>query len=466
MNQNDHIFNESIIRNMREGVFTVDRTGHITSMNPSAMKILQRDETVIGQTVVNVFFDGEGNDEFCEAILAAIYQNAEAHNEIVNYRVPGGVRQLFMSTSYLTDEQTTVGLTVVINDITELNELRDAVKAMEKIRALNAELEKRNQFIKKTFGRYLSDEIVSTILETRDGLDIGGKKQDVTIMFTDLRGFTALSEKMLPADLISMLNHYLERMIEIIFAHKGTILEFIGDAIVCVFGAPLERSTRNYDAVSCAISMQRDMENVNGFNREHGYPPIEMGIGIHSGEVVLGNIGSTQKTKYDIIGRNVNLASRIETYTVGGQILISDTVKQALGTSLSVGKIIEIMPKGVSSPIPVYEVRALDDLQMPDETQHFRVIDPPAILECCPIDGKHMSAHGFTAELRALSEKEILLSFTPPIGDDELSLNTTVTITVPAGMIYAKFIGERDGLRLFHITSGSADDLKSILTQG
>ena len=449
MKDNEKIIYESVVHGMKEGVFTLDRTGHITSMNPAAMTILKRGESAVGNTFAAEFFGEEENDEFCETVLAAVYQNDADHKKIVRYRTGEELRQLYVRTSYLRNGSETVGITAVINDVTELYELRDAVKAMEKIRALNEELEKRNAFIKKTFGRYLSDEIVSELLDTENGLEIGGKKQKVAVMFSDLRGFTALSEAMEPTALIGMLNRYLERMIEIVMAHRGTILEFIGDAIVAVFGAPLESDSRETDAVSCAIEMQNAMEEVNEDNAALSLPRLEMGIGIHTGEVVLGNIGSLKKSKYDVIGSTVNLASRIETYTVGGQILISEAVKEAAGPELVTAKTIEAMPKGVKTPIRLYEVSSLGELRLSAEEAPLLRLVPPVTVKCRLLEGKHGGGEEITGTVTEASGRDFLLTL--PVS---LTFGDSILINKSGNEICAKMTEERNGQYLLRVTSG------------
>lgn len=149
------------------------------------------------------------------------------------------------------------------------------------------------------------------------------------MLFCDLRNSADMSESMHSSDFLNMLNHFLSMMISLINAWNGNILEFVGDAIVVVFGAPQPNETAARDAVACAVAMQRRMPAVNLWNAERGYPEISMGIGIHTGEAILGNIGSNIRTKYDMIGRNVNLTSRIEGFTKGGQILISPETYEA-----------------------------------------------------------------------------------------------------------------------------------------
>jgi adenylate cyclase len=229
-------------------------------------------------------------------------------------------------------------------------------RAEDQSRALNKELKKANKFIRKTFGRYLSDEVVDTILASPEGLSLGGEKRVVSIMMADLRGFTALSERLEAESVVGIVNIYLEIMTEIILKYQGTIDEFIGDAILAIFGAPTQRDDDAQRAVACALEMQLAMEEVNKRNREAGYPEVAMGIGINTGSVVVGNIGSHKRSKYGVVGRNVNLTSRIESYTVGGQILISESTVKACDASLRIDSQIEVTPKGVKAPITLVEV--------------------------------------------------------------------------------------------------------------
>lgn len=452
MNSKEQFIQRSIIRDMSEGVLSIGMDGKITTLNKAACRMLGVNEDAVGKSFAGVFFSLGENDDFIQAILDAVYQNTVSHNRVVGYDDNGTVRQLFISTSYLKDGDEKIGVSAVFSDITELAELRDAVKAMERIKGLNSELEKRNEFIKKTFGRYLSDDIVNTILETENGLEIGGKKQDVAIMFTDLRGFTFLSEQMNPRDLITMLNSYLEHMIIIVQKHRGTILEFIGDAIVAVFGAPLESETRCYDAVRCAVEMQCEMEQVNRENDKNGFPKLQMGIGIHCGDVVLGNIGSERKTKYDIIGKNVNLASRVETYTVGGQVFVSETVKKELGDRISTVSEQEIMPKGVKIPVKIYEVAAIDSLQVPVQDEVFTSLENPFPVEVNLVNGKDISEEAIKTNIVAISANMAKLA--PCSGLDH---NKNIRFFVDEKEIYAKVKQVENNTVTVYITAGTVE---------
>ena len=230
-------------------------------------------------------------------------------------------------------------------------------------------LELRNRFIRETFGRYLSDDVVNKLLESPEGLNLGGEKRKLTIMMSDLRGFTSLGEKLTPEQVVNVINNYLETMTNIIFKYNGTIVEFIGDAILSIFGAPNQMEDDAAKAVACGIEMQLAMDSVNERNKKEGMPELKMGIGINTGEVVVGNIGSQKRTKYGVVGNNVNLASRIESFTVGGQILVSENTKKDVGDLLKVSKEMEVETKGIDEPVKIYEVVGISgeyDLYMPE----------------------------------------------------------------------------------------------------
>ncbi|MCK5797951.1 MAG: response regulator, partial [Deltaproteobacteria bacterium] len=228
--------------------------------------------------------------------------------------------------------------------------------SITQLTAAKDRLERQGAFVRRTFGRYLSDEIVASILETPEGLELGGEKRVVTVMMTDLRSFTPLGELLSPHDLLTLLNNYLRAMTDVLLAHYGTIDEFIGDAILAVFGAPISRPDDAPRAVACAVAMQLAMDDVNTWNRRRGLPELAMGIGIHTGEVVVGNIGSERRAKYGIVGANVNLTARIESYTLGGQIFASAQTVAACNSELRIDDEREVLPKGFSKEITIYDI--------------------------------------------------------------------------------------------------------------
>lgn len=252
-----------------------------------------------------------------------------------------------------------------------MSENMDMAARIAELEAENEQLRKtirtRDHFIRRTMGAYVTDEVLEHILAQKDGLTIGGERRVVTMMFTDLRQSTELSEQLSATGFIRLLNHYLEEMIEIINAWQGNILEFVGDAIVVVYGAPRPNEDAAWHAVASAVAMQRRMGAVNAWNRTEGYPEISMGIGIHTGEAILGNIGSETRVKYDMIGRNVNLASRIEGFTRGGQILVSTETFEAAREYVVENEsgALWVQPKGIQDKILIHDIVGCGSQRLP-----------------------------------------------------------------------------------------------------
>jgi adenylate cyclase len=287
-----------------------------------------------------------------------------------------------------------------------LLERNDAYKALEQ---MANQLQLHNRLIRKTFGRYLTDDVVKSLLESPEGLRLGGERRKITLMMTDLRGFTSMSGRLAPEQVVIMLNRYLGTMVEVIQKYQGTIDEFIGDAIFILFGAPIQREDDAERAVACAMAMQLAMEGVKAQNRAEGLPEVEMGIGIHTGEVVVGNIGSDKRAKYGVVGSHVNLTARIESYSVGGQVLISEATRQEIGPIVKVAEKIEVAAKGVDEPIAIYNARGIGGKYnlFPAESADPLVSLPEAIpLQFTLLEGKHIGDTLFTGSLVKLSAKD------------------------------------------------------------
>lgn len=273
-----------------------------------------------------------------------------------------------------------------------------------------AELEKSYSFIRQVFGRYLSDEIVKEILDNSDGLRLGGAKRKVTLMMTDLRGFTAMSEELPAESIVQLLNNYLGIMAEIVMQYGGTVDEFIGDAILAVFGLHSDSEEDSANAVACAIAMQNAMDEVNRFNIDNDLPEIEMGIGINTGEVVVGNIGSETRSKYGVIGHHVNLAARVESFTVGGQVLISEYTHNDLSVDTEVADSMQINAKGLSEPVHVHSIQAIGGkygLRLESGAEEWHALPKCEPLLCNLIDGKIIDSTSVACELLAISKHQL-----------------------------------------------------------
>ena len=240
---------------------------------------------------------------------------------------------------------------------------------VDKERDLSIELEKSHRFIKNTFGRYLSTEIVSKLLDKPDGLDMGGQLQTVSILMADIRGFTTISESLPPQKVVKVLNNYLGTMADIIMAHDGTVDEFIGDAILALFGAPVAKADDSDRAIACALAMQAEMDAINERNIAEGLPSINIGIGINTGEVVAGNIGSKKRAKYGVVGHAVNVTSRVEDQTQPGEILVAQSTLDHCTLNLETGRNLKLQPKGVKETISVTAINGINDQSSPDDTR-------------------------------------------------------------------------------------------------
>ncbi len=239
---------------------------------------------------------------------------------------------------------------------------REVVQLAQSFNQLGQQLtdymEKRD-FIRDTFSRYVTQEVVKKLLEDKEALELGGEMRDVSVIMSDLRGFTALTADMHPEKVITFLNRYLGKMIEILVDYHAIIDEIVGDGILAFFGAPEPLADHPVRAVACALAMQAAMEEINALNVADGLPNLEMGIAVNTGAVVVGNIGSEKRAKYSVVGSHVNFTSRIESYATGGQVLISAATYDRVKQVVEVGAQIEAQMKGVPGPVTIYEVLAI-----------------------------------------------------------------------------------------------------------
>ncbi len=204
------------------------------------------------------------------------------------------------------------------------------------------------------FQRYFSPDLAKQIADHGEEVKLGGTKREVVIMFTDIRGFTSMSEKMAPDDVAQLLREYFTEMVEIIFRNGGTLDKFIGDAIMALWGAPFNTPDDADKAMTAAIEMQRALTELNRHWEEGGKPPINIGIGINFGEVFAGNVGSEQRLEYTVLGDAVNTASRLCSKAAKGEIMISEPFYKRLRTAPKVEAREPIPLKGKSKPVANY----------------------------------------------------------------------------------------------------------------
>jgi adenylate cyclase len=188
----------------------------------------------------------------------------------------------------------------------------------------------RQAMVRSNFERYFAPNVAAEIAAQQGTVKLGGDKRPVTILFSDIRGFTTMSEHMLPDAIAGLLSDYFTEMVDVIFSHGGTLDKFIGDAIMALWGAPIPHADDPDRAVQAAIQMQKAIHTLNVKFKEDGRPTISVGIGINYGETFAGNIGSHLRLEYTVIGDAVNVASRLCSNAAGGDILISDSLYQVL----------------------------------------------------------------------------------------------------------------------------------------
>jgi adenylate cyclase len=213
--------------------------------------------------------------------------------------------------------------------------------------------------LKGTLDRYVSGDVAERILAEASDLSLPGENRHVAVLFLDVRGFTQISEKMPPEEVMALLNAYFDVVVDRVAEHGGTLHKFMGDAALCVWGAPRELPDPECAAVKCALAIQSGAAQVSADRMRHNLPAAQLGIGINAGAVVAGNLGASRRLEYTVIGDAVNLAQRIESQARGGEILISQSVQEKLPRGFELSARTAVQLKGRSQPEPIWEVKGL-----------------------------------------------------------------------------------------------------------
>jgi len=321
-------------------------------------------------------------------------------------------------------------------------------------RYINEEREKmeslrQRDFIRDTFGRYMSDEVVEELLGSPEGLTMSGENREVTFLVSDLRGFTALTDKLIPNEVIEIMNCYFEHMVEVIARYRGTVSEFMGDGILAFFGAPLNADDDPERAVACAIEMQNTMAEVNAKQRKLNLPKLAMGIGINTGKVIVGNIGSERRAKYGVVGMPINVAFRIESFTFGGQILISPTTHNKVSELAIIRGTKEVTFKGIEKPMCLYDVVGMDSSYqislLETKIKPLTQLYPPLPIECFLVKGKTVSDTGITGQITHIGESVAELFLTHEV---EAHTNLKIVHAAQKGTgfsaLYAKVLSNEE----------------------
>jgi len=268
---------------------------------------------------------------------------------------------------------------------------------------------KDRAFLKNLFSRYVPEKIVARLLVNPEMIKLGGETRELSMIMSDIRGFTALSSSRSPQEVICILNQYFEKMIDIIMDHYGIVDEIVGDGILALFGAPEKMKNHPEKAIACAIEMQNAMEQINKKNKRNGLPELQMGIGVNTGEAIIGNIGSEKRTKYGAVGAEVNFTSRAESFTVGGQVLITESTYKKVNTIVKVNNIMEVQMKGVTGRVKFYDIYGMGEpfnLYLINKNETLIELRKFIDIMVYGLDDKVVKTDGVLAKITHLSESK------------------------------------------------------------
>ena len=218
---------------------------------------------------------------------------------------------------------------------------------------------REKEMIKRAFTRYVAREVVEEVLKDPEHAMLTGERREATVLFCDIRGFTSMSERLTPEQVVSLLNEFYTLMIETVFKHDGTLDKFLGDAVMAVFGAPIAHPDHAARAVRTALDMRQAIAELGRRRRAAGQDSFEVGIGVSLGEVVAGTVGTEQRMEYTVIGDSVNVASRLQDRAKPGSILLSRRTYQAVRDLVDAKSLGAMKVKGKEEEVEVYEVRGL-----------------------------------------------------------------------------------------------------------
>ncbi len=344
---NERNYNEGILRSTTDGIVTLDADDRILTANEAALRILRVGRAdVLTRPVAAVF---AGPDAWVGHTLERVKQS--------------GRREIAVEMELHVGAGDTASVNLAVNPLIDVNE--EHIGSMLVFEDITSE--KR---IRSTMARYMSPEVAEQLLASGEAV-LGGKDQKVSILFSDIRNFTTTSEALGARETVTMLNEYFERMVDVILSHRGVLDKFIGDAVMALFGVPFNGERDADDAYRAANTMFVALRELNAQRTRHGKGPIDIGVGISTGIVVVGNIGSNRRMEYTVIGDSVNLASRLESATkyFGVKVLISEYTRRELTMAARLREIDRLRVQGKQEPVAIYEAMDhLDDETLPNLT--------------------------------------------------------------------------------------------------
>ena len=325
-------FNESILGSIATGVITINVLGEVDSVNKAGENILKMDKDSIINNHYMFLFEKDPD------VIEIITKTELSKKITTEINIP------FLTASQETIVNVSAAPRIDINGNAE-----GLVIAIEDISDVSK--------VKNTFKRYVSKQVVDNLLEDETKLNLGGEEREVTILFTDIRGFTSMSENMEPEQVVMTLNEYFSEMIDIVFKHNGTLDKIIGDELMVVFGAPLAADDDTERALNTAVEMQNKIKELNDIRKQRGEDPVLVGAGINKGFVVSGNIGSRDMMDYTVIGDTVNLGSRLCSAAGPGEIIVSKEVIKNQEDKFLFKELEPILVKGKKNKINIFKVK-------------------------------------------------------------------------------------------------------------
>ena len=317
---------DNIMSSISTGIVKINLMGEIEYINDSAIEIFQLDKSILLDNHYAIVF--ESNPDLTELIEFAESRNHILYEE--NLRVKkqdSNETNINLTISPVFDDGVNSGSVISFEDLSDINK------------------------VKSTFKKYVSENIVDELLLNEDSLELGGVEQEVCVLFSDIRGFTSMSERMEPSKVVKLLNSFFDKMIDVVFKYNGTLDKIIGDELMVLYGAPLKKADDILNAVKTAKEMFTTLDQFNVKMLEEGYPKLNIGIGINYGKVICGNIGSEQQMNYTVIGDTVNLASRLCSAAKPGEIIISDSVYKNLDDTIGFSLNEKLSLKGKKQPV-------------------------------------------------------------------------------------------------------------------
>lgn len=327
-------FNENILQSMTSGLLVADKNSHrILKVNAAMERLSRRGaDEMVGRTVEDVFAGMQGLpiSAFAEevqrqgSITLRKHRLVDAEGRVGHGTIKGQV--------FYDSQGREQGVLVLVDDVSEREILRDA------------------------FSRYLSRPVMEQVLSDKASRSLRTSRREVSVLFADIRGFTTFAEHHRPEVVVTVLNQYFDRMVQVVFTHHGTLDKYLGDGLMALFGAPLEQPDHSRHAVQAALEMQATVADLNAARRRAGLAPLTIGIGINSGEAIVGNIGTEERMEYTAIGDMVNVAQRLQAEAADGDIVISDAVRAQVQAHVAVHHTIETRLKGRRQPVRAHRI--------------------------------------------------------------------------------------------------------------